>query len=92
MVATATLAALVGGGGLGVIINEGFGQQDQPQIVAGGILVAALALIVEGVLALVQHLVTPGREQRGGRSTPTAADASPAVSAPRDEDRAVSVS
>jgi osmoprotectant transport system permease protein len=92
VVATATLAALVGGGGLGVIINEGFGQQDRPQIMAGGILVAALALVVEGVLALVQHLVTPGRGRRPGRATPSAADASPAMSAERDEDRAVSVS
>jgi osmoprotectant transport system permease protein len=92
VVATATLAALVGGGGLGVIINEGFGQQDRPQILAGGFLVAALALIVEGVLAYVQHLVTPGHERRRGRATPTAADASPPVSAERDADRAVSVS
>ena len=76
VVATAGLAALVGGGGLGVVINDGLGQQDRPQILAGGILVAALAVIVEGVLALVQRWVTPGRERarwlRGGR---TAADA-----------------
>lgn len=61
VVATATLAALVGGGGLGTVINEGFGQQDRPQIIAGGLLVAALALLTEAVLALVQHAVTPGR-------------------------------
>jgi osmoprotectant transport system permease protein len=63
VVATATLAALVGGGGLGRIITDGFGQQDRPQIVAGGILVALLALVTEGVLALVQRSVTPGRER-----------------------------
>ena len=67
VVATATLAALVGGGGLGVIINTGFGQQDPGQIVAGGILVAALALVTEIVLALVQRQVTPGRS-RGRRA------------------------
>ena len=61
VVATATLAALVGGGGLGTVINEGFGQQDRPQIIAGGLLVAALALLTEAVLALVQRAVTPGR-------------------------------
>ena len=61
VVATATLAALVGGGGLGVIINTGFGQQDRGQIVAGGILVAALALVAELALAFVQRQVTPGR-------------------------------
>lgn len=62
VVATATLAALVGGGGLGRIITDGFGQQDRPQIVAGGFLVALLALLTEGSLAIVQRLVTPGRE------------------------------
>jgi osmoprotectant transport system permease protein len=67
VVATATLAALVGGGGLGVIINTGFGQQDRPQILAGGILVALLALLTEGVLALVQRSVTPGRVRKHGR-------------------------
>lgn len=61
VVATAGLAALVGGGGLGTIINDGFGQQDRPQILAGGLLVAGLALVVEGVLAAVEHRVTPGR-------------------------------
>lgn len=64
VVATAGLAALVGGGGLGVIINTGFGQQDQGQIIAGGILVAALALLTELLLAAVQHQVTPGRTRR----------------------------
>ena len=65
VVATAGLAALVGGGGLGVIINDGFGQQDRPQILAGGLLVAGLALVVEALLALVQHRVTPGRDAAG---------------------------
>lgn len=64
VVATATLAALVAGGGLGKIITAGFGQQDRPQILAGGILVALLALLTEAVLAMVQRAVTPGRERR----------------------------
>ncbi len=74
VVATAGLAALVGGGGLGVVINDGFGQQDRPQILAGGLLVAGLALLVEGLLAVVQHRVTPGRERRSllGRRRGTA--------------------
>ena len=61
VVATATLAALVGGGGLGTIINRGFGTQDPGEILAGGVLVAALALLTEAVLATVQWSVTPGR-------------------------------
>lgn len=63
VVATATLAALVGGGGLGQIINSGFGQQDPGQYVAGGILVAVLALLTEGLLALLQRRVTPAHER-----------------------------
>ncbi|WNV76245.1 ABC transporter permease [Geodermatophilus sp. DSM 44513] len=60
VVATATLAALVGGGGLGRIINLGFGQQDYGQILAGAVLVAALALLTELLLVVVSAVLTPG--------------------------------
>jgi osmoprotectant transport system permease protein len=60
VVATAGLAALVGGGGLGRIVNLGFGQQDYGQIIAGAILIAALALLTEGALVLLTRVVTPG--------------------------------
>jgi len=62
VVATASLAALVAGGGLGQIIAEGFGLGigvAGGQVVAGGLLVAGLALLVEGVFAVVERLVTP---------------------------------
>ena len=100
VVATATLAALVGGGGLGVIINTGFGQQDHGQILAGGILVAGLALITEVVLAAGAAVVTPGRS-RTLRWAPGGPDAlrltrSPAARVPNRarprRDDAVSVS
>jgi osmoprotectant transport system permease protein len=67
VVATATLAALVGGGGLGRIINLGFGQQDYGQIIAGALLVAVLALLTEALLVLVAMALTPGP---GGRALP----------------------
>ena len=60
VVATATLAALVGGGGLGQIINLGFGQQDYGEIIAGALLVAALAVLTEVALVVVSWLVIPG--------------------------------
>jgi osmoprotectant transport system permease protein len=78
VVATAALAALVNGGGLGEIISAGFGigisQGGGGQIVAGGIVVAVLALLVEGLLAIVQRLVTPRplRTVRRRRATPAA--------------------
>jgi osmoprotectant transport system permease protein len=55
VVATATIAALVAGPGLGRIIASGYGRQDQAELVAGSLLVAALALLVEGSLALVER-------------------------------------
>ncbi|MCV2489715.1 ABC transporter permease subunit [Geodermatophilus sp. YIM 151500] len=63
VVATATLAALVGGGGLGRIINLGFGQQDYAQIIAGAVLVAVLALLTELLLVVVSALLTPGQRR-----------------------------
>ncbi|MFF2409854.1 ABC transporter permease [Streptomyces sp. NPDC058092] len=60
LVATATLAALAGGGGLGRIITAGFNLASTAQVVAGAVLVAAFALIVEGLFEVVQRLA-PGR-------------------------------
>jgi osmoprotectant transport system permease protein len=77
VVATAALAAFVNGGGLGEIISAGFGigmsNGGGGQIVAGGIVVALLALLVEGLLAGVQRLVTPPALRSQRRRRPTAA-------------------
>ncbi|MER0449743.1 ABC transporter permease [Streptomyces sp. Edi4] len=56
LVATATLAALAGGGGLGRIITAGFNLASTPQVVAGALLVAVFALVVEGIFEAVQRL------------------------------------
>ncbi|MCI3274246.1 ABC transporter permease [Streptomyces cylindrosporus] len=56
LVATATIAALAGGGGLGRIITAGFNLASTPQVVAGAILVAAFALVVEGVFEVAERL------------------------------------
>lgn len=55
LVATATLAALVGGGGLGRIITAGFNLASTPQVVAGAVLVAVFALLMEGAFELAQR-------------------------------------
>lgn len=76
VVATATLAVFVNGGGLGQIIGAGFGLgmvTGGGQILAGGFLVAVLALLVEAVLALVQRGVTPRPLRRQPRRRLTAA-------------------
>lgn len=65
IIATATLGAFVLGGGLGRFINAGFGRQDQAELVSGAVLVATLALLVEGLFEVLQRRLDPVR--RAGR-------------------------
>jgi len=68
--ATAALASFVNGGGLGTIIAAGFGlgmAAAGGQILAGGLLVVALALFVDALGAVLQRLVTP-RQLRKARA------------------------
>ena len=61
VVATATLAALVAGGGLGRFIVDGFALRDDGMLIGGAILVALLAVAVERGLSLTERrLVSPG--------------------------------
>ena len=66
VVATASLAALVGSGGLGRYVVDGFALQDNTLIIAGAILTAALAVLAELLLAGVQRWVTPAGLRRPG--------------------------
>lgn len=59
VLATVPLAALVGGTSLGSIIVTGMALQRYGQVVAGALLVAVLCLAVEGILAALQHALTP---------------------------------
>jgi osmoprotectant transport system permease protein len=60
VVATATLGALVGWGGLGRFIIDGFSQQDNVEVFVGGLLVAALAVITEVGFGWAERRVAPG--------------------------------
>ena len=61
VVATATLAALVGGCWLGRFIVDGFALRQQDMLVAGAILVALLALLTERSLTFLEgRVVSPG--------------------------------
>jgi osmoprotectant transport system permease protein len=64
VVATATLAALIAGGGLGRFIVDGFAQDDEPMILAGAILVAVLAIVIEVLLGGVERAVRPRTRSR----------------------------
>lgn len=62
VVATAMLAAYIGNGGLGRYIFLGLKTQDYAQMLAGSLLVIALAIALEAILLVVQRLVAPRGE------------------------------
>lgn len=59
VVATATLGAVIAGGGLGRFIVDGLAVRDVPQIVTGALAVAVLSVLTEAGLGAVERLVTP---------------------------------
>jgi len=78
VIATATLATFVGGGGLGTIISAGFGRtlaQGAGEVLAGGVLVAGLALVVDLLLAGLQRAVAPRGARSGSRAANRTAEA-----------------
>ncbi|WP_007516609.1 MULTISPECIES: ABC transporter permease [Pseudofrankia] len=88
VVATATIAALIGGGGLGRFVVDGLAQHDQPKVLGGAVLVAVLALAVDGLLLGLTRLISPtgattrrGAGQRGrGRVRSSGSPTGPVMS------------
>lgn len=61
VIATVTVVAYINLGGLGRYLIDGLAVRDYARMVAAVILVAALALVVDALLALIQRLLTyPG--------------------------------
>ena len=61
VIATATLGAIFGFGGLGTYLVFGVAQRNDGMLLGGVFLVATLALVAEGAFALLQRLLTsPG--------------------------------
>src|SRR5918999_1486049 len=58
VVATATIAAIAGGGGLGDIIVDQAGYR-LPGVIAAALIVSLIALAVDKLFKVLQHLVTP---------------------------------
>ena len=73
VVATVTIAAYINLGGLGYYIIYGLETRQFDAILGGAILVAGLALIVDGLFALLQHAVVP-RGLRPGSGEKTAGE------------------
>jgi osmoprotectant transport system permease protein len=65
IIATVTISSLYGQTSLGTYIANGLAQADYVQMAAGAILVAALALLIDGILAIVQRFVVPRGVSRG---------------------------
>ena len=93
VVATATIAATVGLGGLGRFLIDGLAVRDYPQMASGAVLVAALALVIDLVAAVVQRFAVsrgvsgrfPTRRRRaraGGRADSTSPSTSQTVPDP----------
>lgn len=64
VVATATLAALVGWGGLGRFIVDGFATSDNGSKIGGAVLVAALAIVTEIAFGLTERRLSPPESRR----------------------------
>ncbi len=80
VISTATIAAYVALGGLGRYIIDGLALRDFPQMIAGSILVAALAVAADLLLAGLQKMiVSPGLRAAPGlrRRRPVSPDATP---------------
>ena len=69
VIATATIGAILGGGGLGRFIFDGLSQGDvgTPSIYCGAILVSGLAIGVDLILAWAQNRLTPRALRRTRR-------------------------
>jgi len=62
VIASATLAAFIGGGGLGEYIIDGLANQDYAELLTGAVSVAALAILTELALgALTRRLTAKGQ-------------------------------
>ncbi len=69
--ATATIAALVAGPGLGTLITEGFYRTDYPKGIAAAIVVAVVAFLLETLGAVAERSVDPVRRaatRKGSRA------------------------
>ena len=81
VVATATLAAYVGGGGLGRLIRSGLATQNSERLIGGALLVAGLSVAVELVLGAVQRAAVPSGLQIGRSGASDTVSALPGAAA-----------
>jgi len=68
IVATVTLAAYIGLGGLGQYIIAGLRLRQFDQMLGAAIVIIVLALVIDGLFALLQHVVVPAGVSAGRTS------------------------
>lgn len=68
VIATVAIVSVINLGGLGRYLIDGIAVRDYPQVLGGAVIIAALAIVVDAVLAMVQRTaVSPGlRTNIGG--------------------------
>jgi osmoprotectant transport system permease protein len=78
VIASASLAAFIGAGGLGTFIVLGFALYDNSVLLVGAVPIALLALAAELLLTLLQRFVEPRQASRAGTgASPRETGASP---------------
>jgi len=77
IVATATLGALVAGGGLGRYIVDGLARQDYPRLFVGALLVALLSIAVELTFGGIERLTVSSGLRQADRAAALEAQARP---------------
>lgn len=63
-VGMATIATLIGGGGLGYFIFEGIARANRSMVIAGTIVITLLGLVVNSGLLAAEEALAPGRHRR----------------------------
>jgi osmoprotectant transport system permease protein len=71
IVATAGLAALIGGGALGRLVTDGFFQRENDRLVAGVILIALLSVLTDAVFSWLAKATSPQLMSTGSRQAAT---------------------
>ena len=61
----ATLAAVIGAGGLGTFIFRGIAMVNSELVLAGAVPAAVLALALDGLLAVLERWATPAGLRKG---------------------------
>jgi osmoprotectant transport system permease protein len=64
-ISLATITAWINAGGLGTLMFDGISRDNPPMILAGAVAIAALALVTDGLLRLLERATPASRAARG---------------------------